>query len=141
MPKVTIVVGLCGSGKSYHCDQIKAKTGAKHFEHVASQEGTRAGLIEHLRQGKDATVEDCTYCNPAAQREIEKELRSHAIDGLVIEWHAFENNLRQANLNCMKRPPKGPNEGSLDADLDNNAKNTPIYKYPPGAEILKIHPL
>lgn len=133
--KVTIVLGLCGSGKSYYCRKLCTETGAHFFEHVASQPETRARLLAHLRGGHDATVEEVTYCDPSRRSEIEAELA--AIKGLEIVYVCFENVRKKADSNVVNRMDKHGG-GSVEEHLRYNRELARVYRYPEGARVLPI---
>ena len=56
MPKVTVILGLCGSGKSFLSRELEERTQARAFEGVASDHDLHKELLSHLRAGGDAIV-------------------------------------------------------------------------------------
>jgi deoxyadenosine/deoxycytidine kinase len=57
MAKVTFILGLCGSGKTYLAEQLKNETGAEVFENLLSDGSRLPALVECLRDGKDCIVD------------------------------------------------------------------------------------
>lgn len=106
------------------------------FEHVASQSETRAQLLEHVRRGGDAIVEDVTYCDPDRRPEFEAELL--AVSGVKIIYVCFENDRTSADSNVVNRVDK-QGGGSVRDHLRYNRDLERRYTYPAGAEILPIH--
>ena len=69
MPKVTFLLGLCGSGKTYWSERLRETTGAKVLESLLHNNASVA-LIQRLKDGKDCIVEEFKYCIPEYRDEI-----------------------------------------------------------------------
>jgi hypothetical protein len=132
MAKVTFILGLSGSGKTYLSRRLQTETGAELFENVLSDDTSVPALIECLKAGKDCIVDEVRFCLPTYRDGIIQPLSQ--IPGLETHWICFENDLESANWNVMHRTNKGDPEGHLDLNL----RLHPHYEYPAGAEIIPI---
>jgi predicted ATPase len=53
LAKVTFILGLCGSGKTYLPEKLKKQTGADVFENLFENGISLSALIQCLKEGKD----------------------------------------------------------------------------------------
>jgi predicted kinase len=132
MAKVTFVLGLCGSGKSYLAQQMGRRTGERVFENLLSDASALPVLLACLKEGKDCIVDDVRFCLPEYRNEILHQLSQ--ISGVEIHWVCYENDLESANWNVMHRTDKGDPQGHLDINLRLHAH----YEYPAGAAVIPI---
>jgi hypothetical protein len=132
MAKLTFILGLSGSGKTYLAEQLKKQTGAEVFENLLSDASNLGVLLECLRNGKDCIVDEVRFCLPTYRHEILQSLSK--ITDLKIDWICYENDLESANWNVIHRENKGDPEGHLEINLRLHAQ----YEYPPDAEIIPI---
>ena len=132
MAKITFIIGLCGSGKTYLSERLKKETGAEVFTNLLADESGPTALIESLRNGKDCIVDEVRFCLPAYRAQILQSLAQ--ITGLDMRWICYENDLETANWNVIHRTNKGDPEGHLDINL----RLHPHYTYPADAEIIPI---
>lgn len=132
MAKVTFILGLSGSGKTYLAHRLKNETGAELFENLLSDDSSLPALIEQLKAGKDCIVDEVRFCLPTYRDGIIRHLAQ--ITGLETHWICYENNLESANWNVMHRTDKGDPEGHLDLNL----RLHPHYEYPADAQLLTI---
>jgi hypothetical protein len=132
MAKVTFILGLCGSGKTYLAEQLKNETGAEVFENLLSDGSRLPALVECLRDGKDCVVDEVRFCLPAYRNEIVQHLSR--IIGLKMRCICYENDLESANWNVIHRKNKGDPEGHLEMNLRLHSE----YEYPRDAEIIPI---
>lgn len=135
MAKVTFLLGLAGSGKSFHAKKLKRETDAEIFEGVAGSHnpGMLLTMVQHLRDGKNCIVEEIAYCHPHAREEILKHLHSQ-VPNVEIEWICFENNLESANWNVRHRKNKDNPEGHYKINQHYHC----LYQYPDGATVIQI---
>jgi hypothetical protein len=133
MAKVTFILGLSGSGKTYLAHKLKDETGAELFENVLSEESSIPALVERLKSGKDCIVDEVRFCLPEYREGMIQHLSQ--IPSVETQWICYENDLESANWNVMKRTNKGDPEGHLDLNLRLHAH----YEYPPNAQIIPIH--
>lgn len=131
MAKVTFLLGLAGSGKTYLADRLKRKTGAEVFESLIHNNACPA-LIQCLRDGKDCIVEEISYCIPSCRDQIMQYLSQ--VRGLQVEWICFENDLESANWNVAHRTNKGDAEGHRRL----NEVVHSLYMYPERAKVVPI---
>jgi hypothetical protein len=132
MAKVTFILGLSGSGKSYLAHRLQSETGAELFENLLSDDSSLPALIENLKAGKDCIVDEVRFCLPTYRVGVVQHLSQ--ITDLETEWICYENDLESANWNVMHRTDKGDPEGHLDLNL----RLHPHYEYPSGAQIIPI---
>ncbi len=98
MAKVIFLLGLAGSGKSHYADEFEIKIDAKNFEGIAGDHypnGVKE-VIEHLKSGKNCTVEEIAFCDPYHRNIIIPKILSE-VPNVEIEWFCIENNLEIAN--------------------------------------------
>jgi len=132
MAKITFILGLSGSGKTYLSERLKKETGAEVFTNLLADDSGLTALIESLRDGKDCIVDEVRFCLPAYREQILQSLSQ--ITSLDMRWICYENDLETANWNVIHRTNKGDPEGHLDINLRLHAH----YTYPANAEIVPI---
>jgi len=132
MAKITFILGLSGSGKTYLSERLKRETGAEVFTNLLVDDSGLSALIESLRNGKDCIVDEVRFCLPAYREQILQSLSQ--ITDLEMRWICYENDLETANWNVIHRTNKGDPEGHLDLNL----RLHPHYTYPANAEIVQI---
>ena len=132
MAKITFILGLSGSGKTYLSERLKKETGAEVFNNLLADDSRLNALIESLRDGKDCIVDEVRFCLPAYREQILQSLSQ--ITSLDMRWICYENDLETANWNVIHRTNKGDPEGHLDINL----RLHPHYTYPANAEIVPI---
>ena len=132
MAKLTFILGLSGSGKTYLSERLKKETGAEVFTNLLADENSLTSLIAFLRDGKDCIVDEVRFCLPAYREQILQSLSQ--ITSLDMRWICYENDLETANWNVIHRTNKGDPEGHLDLNL----RLHPHYTYPANAEIVPI---
>ena len=132
MAKITFILGLSGSGKTYLSERLKKETGAEIFTNLLANDSGLTALVESLQDGKDCIVDEVRFCLPAYRAQILQSLAQ--ITGLDMRWICYENDLETANWNVIHRTNKGDPEGHLDINL----RLHPHYTYPADAEIIPI---
>jgi len=132
MAKITFILGLSGSGKTYLSERLKKETGAEVFTNLLSDDSSLTALVQSLRNGKDCIVDEVRFCLPAYREQILQSLAQ--ITDLDMRWICYENDLETANWNVIHRTNKGDPEGHLDINL----RLHPHYTYPANAEIVPI---
>ncbi|HEX9270585.1 MAG TPA: hypothetical protein VGA01_00070 [Candidatus Binatia bacterium] len=132
MAKITFILGLCGSGKTYLSERLKKETGAEIFTNLLADESGLTALVESLQDGKDCIVDEVRFCLPTYREQILQSLSQ--ITSLDMRWICYENDLETANWNVIHRTNKGDPEGHLDINL----RLHPHYTYPANAEIVPI---
>jgi hypothetical protein len=134
MGRITFLLGLCGSGKSYLGKQLSDDTGAKVYENLLSNNGARLPeLVDTLQRGENCIVHEIAFCESEPRARIQEFLTSQ-VKGLKITWICFENDIETANWNVMHR-----NDGrDVEAHLSLNQWYRQVYTYPDGAEFRRI---
>ncbi len=132
MAKITFILGLCGSGKTYLSERLKKETGAEIFTNLLADDSGLTALVESLHDGKDCIVDEVRFCLPTYREQILQSLSQ--ITSLDMRWICYENDLETANWNVIHRTNKGDPEGHLDINL----RLHPHYTYPANAEIVPI---
>jgi len=132
MAKATIILGLCGSGKTYLSEKISKETGAKIFEGIEHHK-TLPCIIQYLKNGHDCVLEEMAYSTKDGREYLVNALTSQ-VEGVVIEWICFENDLESANWNVQKRTNKRDIKGHISI----NMRLSKVYTYPDGATIIPI---
>jgi hypothetical protein len=132
MAKITFILGLSGSGKTYLSERLKKETGAEVFTNLLADESGLTALIESLREGKDCIVDEVRFCLPAYREQILQSLSQ--ITSLDMRWICYENDLETANWNVIHRTNKADPEGHLNINL----RLHPHYTYPANAKIVPI---
>jgi deoxyadenosine/deoxycytidine kinase len=132
MAKITFILGLSGSGKTYLSERLKKETGAEVFTNLLADDSGLNALIESLRDGKDCIVDEVRFCLQAYREQILQSLSQ--ITSLDMRWICYENDLETANWNVIHRTNKGDPEGHLDINL----RLHPHYTYPANAQIVPI---
>jgi hypothetical protein len=134
MPKITFVLGLCGSGKSFYAQELHKQSGARVFENLLSD---RTGtyyreFLRYVEAGNDCIVDEYQYCMGWRREEILQDLSR--VPDRKIEWICFENDLQSANWNVTWRTNKSDSEGHRWI----NEWLTSRYTCPEGAKVIPI---
>jgi hypothetical protein len=138
MPSLTIVIGLCGSGKTWLADMILAPV--KIDEGFRGKAEKQKAVIAALQRGQDVVIVEAEYCREPARRQEDgapdgiEALVAGYVPGAVVTWMCVENDLHRANKNCWERTNKGDPQGHVNI----NKTLSPTYTYPPGAVVLRM---
>jgi hypothetical protein len=133
MAKLTFLLGLCGSGKTYIAERLATQTGAKLFtDFLQDQNKNFPMLVQNLSSGNDCIIDEWKYSIPRFRDKILADLVN--VPDLELEWICFENDRASADWNVRHRKNKGDVEGHLRI----NEFLSDVYQYPAQAQILKI---
>lgn len=133
MAKITFLLGLAGSGKSFLAEQLKKETGAEFFEGTEGDPTKKQQMLQHLTNGGSCVVEEIAYCLPSGREAIVSTICSLVSD-IEIEWICFENDLESANWNVRHRN----NKKDVPGHLRINQCYHGLYIYPGGAKVIPI---
>jgi hypothetical protein len=133
MAKLTFLLGLCGSGKTYIAERLATQTGAKLFtDFLQDQNKNFPMLVQNLCSGNDCIIDEWKYSIPRFRDKILADLVN--VPDLELEWICFENDNASADWNVRHRKNKGDVEGHLRI----NEFLSDVYQWPEQAQILKI---
>jgi hypothetical protein len=133
MAKLTFLLGLCGSGKTYIAERLATQTGAKLFtDFLQDQNKNFPMLVQNLSSGNDCIIDEWKYSIPRFRDKILADLVN--VPDLELEWICFENDRASADWNVRHRKSKGDVEGHLRI----NEFLSDVYQWPEQAQILKI---
>ena len=133
MAKLTFLLGLCGSGKTYIAERLATQTGAKLFtDFLQDQDKNFPIMVQNLRSGNDCIIDEWKYSIPRFREKILADLVN--VPNLELEWICFENDRGSADWNVRHRKNKGDVAGHLRI----NEFLSDVYQWPEQAQILKI---
>ena len=133
MAKLTFLLGLCGSGKTYIAERLATQTGADLFsDFLQDQSKNLPLLLKNLSSGIDCIIDEWKYSIPRFRDKILVDLVN--VPNLQVEWICFENDRANADWNVVHRTNKADAEGHLRI----NEFLSDVYQYPAQAQILKI---
>src|SRR5579872_228517 len=125
MARVTLILGLCGSGKTWLAEKLGAETGTLLFDEPIGRNQEQE-IVEHLHAGLNCVVEEFFYC-VADYRNKFLSLVS-TVPGVEIEFICYENDLESASWNVQRRK----NKGRVQEHINLNNSVSPHYTYPDG---------
>jgi hypothetical protein len=103
MPKLTMVIGLPGSGKSRYTDE-HAKGGVKGFSDVMSPSGRRPNKVEAvalaLQGGQDVIGDDVSWCEEQRRNDFIGHIKA-MVPNVEIEFVYFEASPQKCGMNLM----------------------------------------
>ncbi len=150
-PRLTIVVGLAGSGKSWFIKNRVRADWSCDEGFMAARQHTRnhRELVKRLRRGEHCCISELQLLNRYVQEGYQARL-FREVEYLRIRWIFFENNLAAANHNCRVRRNK-PGDPGGKGHIRLNRGHSPYYFVPKKmvdyfheweeTEVLKIHRL
>lgn len=134
---VTVITGLCGSGKSHLAEQLATGHAVKFDEGFLATRSQRRRFWRFVRAGVPCVVVDIGFCNPARRKRFRNQIARRA-GAVRLRWIFFENSLCCANWNCIHRTNKhGRNQRQKHLKI--NRTLTMVYRIPPGARVRSIH--
>lgn len=132
MPTVTFVIGLRGSGKSFHVDRLSKAREVSVFESIVEKNEFDL-LFENLRQGHDCLVEEISFCWADNRQLVIEDLKAR-LPNVTVEWLCLENDLDAANWNVVNRT----NPRDANRHLKINGQVSAAYTYPDGCQPIPI---
>ncbi len=103
MPKLTLIIGLPGSGKTHYADTNKG--GAKYFNDIfhstyVGTERDQNAVKTWLQMGNDCIADDVSLCVPDKRAAFIAELRAE-VSGLKMEVVYFAKDFENCVLNIL----------------------------------------
>jgi hypothetical protein len=142
MPKLTVVTGLPGSGKSHNAQAIARERGIAWFTEFYHQkkrltEEGLVGLVAHLEAGGDAVADDVHFCAESF-REVLSDKIGAARGEVEIEWVVMEPDVEkcQANIAGDWFYEERPNTDGRIQAFEIFRKS---FSVPAGAQVLPVH--
>ena len=141
MAKVTILIGMPGSGKSTFLGECKKEqNGISIFDDYHAYSDTpdfKDGLFYNklrmdLQNNKNCFIADVAYCDQSRLKEAKEAIENIAADlniQIDIKCLYFENNAGACNNNVEKRNRK---------QLEEIKKRSETYLIPDGATVLSV---
>jgi len=150
MPRVVVVLGLCGSGKSTRATELES-TGFINFDEKATgcpihpdleawPSSRYRDLVQSVAAGRDCVVTDILFLQRAYQEHLIRELSSSRPD-VTIEWECYDMaDVDTANFNCKHDPTRTAD--GVRANLEHNQRTQAylragLYALPPTCKTLK----
>lgn len=138
MSNLTVIMGLCGSGKTHILMDLigKSSMGAYVKDEGFLNENFESNyeyLKTSLKSGINSILVGGEFCYQNNQQILEKKVRTDFPE-INIKWIAFENNLAKANANVRNRKNKSDAEGHIRI----NNELTKHYHIPEGSQLIKI---
>jgi predicted kinase len=142
MPKLVVVMGLAGSGKTLHLPRLKAEHDAQFMQDSFMKDSHRhqkpipcsrhyGNLIVNLRSGHNCVISDTVFCKEASRDELVSVLQLHAA-GTEIIWFCFENNPEQCRKNVIS------SKREVNSRLQHIEEYIDKYTYPSGVTPIPV---
>jgi predicted kinase len=140
--KVTIIVGLPGSGKSHLIRKLRKRATGEcvedfmAFSYDDSRRFTDSKhypkLIRDLRKGRHSIIADIFFCDTALRDEAERVIQRDSPKS-EIEWIYFENDPKTCRKNAVRR-----NRVIVDHDLVMIGRLATKYFFPEGISPIPV---
>lgn len=111
MPKITMITGNCGSGKSFLAKSLCKKSNTILFDDLGIASSI-ADFKQVLMTDKNLVVTDVNLCEASTREKATKLIKSISPDR-EIEWIFFENNIEKCRKNVIHRDDGRNVEGTL----------------------------
>ncbi len=142
MAKLTVVVGLPGSGKSRLLDGLRDDCPGVVADdyHAGAQEGSPAvtmaleypALVAALRAGRDCAIADGAFSDTGRRLELDRVIRAD-VARVVLKWVFFANDLEACLANVRRRGRE-----SRAAEEEVARRLAPRYFVPEGVAALPV---
>lgn len=141
MAKISFILGLCASGKSYLANKMGESSNVLIIDEGFNPDvdppfyENYKKVLDSLKKGVNCVVIEIALCIRSYQIVIVNKLKNDIKD-IEIEWICIENDLEQANKNITYRLSKG--EKGSQGHVRINEEISPMYTYPQNAKILPM---
>jgi hypothetical protein len=133
---LTVIVGYCGSGKTWLLDCKRVERPAAGFmdEGFLSPGNARdltlkAEILQALGAGRDCYI-TLMDCGLASNRDALTDEIGRAVPGTTITWIFFENDVSKANQNCLRDPAR--RGARAQGNVEQNHRWAASYSLPEG---------
>lgn len=143
MAKLTIVVGLPGSGKSTLIERVMNSIpgvciedymkNSINYSRLFTYSRHYETLIGDLLAGKDCIIADIIFCDTACREDAVRIVRQNVPD-VEIEWLFFENAPEKCKINAIRR-----NSQLLQQELEYIRLLSVKYQIPDGAKVVDVY--
>ncbi len=131
---LTLIIGLCGSGKSELIKQLDVDPKLRFDEGFDwNHEGQHEAIVAALQVDKNCAATEVEYCRTEPRETFVAKIRN-AVPDANIEYICFENDLAQANRNCVNRK----DGRDIRVLLAQNGRLSPQYTFPADARCLPV---
>jgi hypothetical protein len=141
MANLTVIVGYCGSGKSWWLRQRQNERPDAFLMEEAAQTypdgGLHGSVVAALDSGRDCFV-GLMDCIRAENRQALEYSLNERVPGAMLAWVFYENDVDKANRNCERDPER---HRDICGNIEQNLRCRALYSIPPGAIVLPIHEL
>lgn len=145
MNKAMFVVGLPGSGKTYHLRKLASEMHVMVFDDFKAKAIDDNPAFDHarrlpelvraLKSGRLCAVADIDFCREVGRREAQIYLQG-AIPELQVEWHFFANEPALCRQNVL-RDVRNTNR-KAEARILAIERFSTQYEIPADAKILRV---
>jgi len=142
MAKVVLLVGLCGSGKTYLAMKLQQDEGYSCLDEgygdidaIGLSKEKNDELIAKLSEGTNCAYTEGMLMDPARRASFAPFLESIEAQGHEVEWIYFENNVGKANHNCLNDPNRDDKDGAVEHNNQWHHDYHIPAEYFPGREI------
>jgi hypothetical protein len=146
MSKITMIVGLPGSGKTTYAKELLCgKWATKLFDDPSVDEKGIEALRLYVRNGSNAIVTDVYCITPDVRALAVEKMRSwsqdewnrHSLYKIEIEWIFFANDPEACIANIKRRNQENPNFRLIPDGLVREASRH--YVIPDGATVIPVY--
>ena len=140
MPTLTVIIGYCGSGKSFWIEQKRVEFPDAYCQDEGAQLIPSGGLdpkvAEQLKK-RDCFVSLMECGDPRNRAALEASVQQ-LVPGAVVKWIFFENDVDKANRNCRNDRQRSR---AVEANVSQNNAFVPRFSIPDVSTVLPIHVL
>lgn len=91
MNKITIIVGLPGSGKTHLGNRLSKEMGIPFFDDCATDKNSWDAAVAHIKSGGDCILTDPKFCRPKTMATLTTKIAEVMVGGVMYNYHYFAN--------------------------------------------------